>query len=192
MTPLETRKQSQQDLLNKMLTGDPSMIANQPVVPDGKTARWVMAQQVRVRMAKDFGLDYSAHSVPELIDSLKYNVFPNLFIYPAAGFPLMQQFRPNGNDPDTCLFDQMVLRPKPADGSPFQVAEVTHLGEDDSWTKAPGLDPYLASVLDQDTNIMRWQREGMYASEKGAQSLSIYQESRIRHVHQTLDKYLNK
>jgi hypothetical protein len=52
------------------------------------------------------------------------------------------------------------------------------------------LDPFLAHVLDQDTNVMRWQREGMYASEKGAQTLSIYQESRIRHVHQTLDKYL--
>jgi hypothetical protein len=37
----------------------------------------------------------------------------------------------------------------------------------------------------------RCQREGMYASEKGAETLSIYQESRIRHVHQTLDKYLN-
>ena len=37
---------------------------------------------------------------------------------------------------------------------------------------------------------MRWQREGMYASEKGAESLAMYQEARIRHLHATLDKYL--
>ena len=124
-------------------------------------------------MAKECGLDYSRHSVPELIDSLKYNVFPNLFIYPAVGFPLIQQFRPDGHDHDRCLFDQMVLRPKPTDGSHHEVADVIRLEEDESYTKAEGLDPFLASVLDQDTNIMRWQREGMYASEKGAQSLLI-------------------
>jgi hypothetical protein len=125
-----------------------------------------------------------------LIDSLKYNVFPNLFIYPAVGFPLIQQFRPDGDDHDRCLFDQMVLRPKPTDGSTYEVAEVVRIGENESYKSATCLDPFLAHVLDQDTNIMRWQREGMYASEKGAQTLSIYQESRIRHVHQTLDKYL--
>jgi phenylpropionate dioxygenase-like ring-hydroxylating dioxygenase large terminal subunit len=189
-SPTSKLRQTQQDLLNKMLMGDASMIGEKPLVPDGKTARWVMAQQVRAQMQKNFGLDYSKHSVPELIDSLKYNVFPNLFIYPAVGFPLIQQFRPDGNDQDRCLFDQMVLRPKPTDGSSFQVAEVVQIGEDESYATAKGLDPFLAHVLDQDTNIMRWQREGMYASEKGAQSLSIYQESRIRHMHQTLDKYL--
>ena len=73
-------------------------------------------------------------------------------------------------------------------GQTYQVAEVVQIGEDESYATATSLDPYLASVLDQDTNIMRWQREGMYASEKGAQTLSIYQESRIRHMHQTLDK----
>jgi phenylpropionate dioxygenase-like ring-hydroxylating dioxygenase large terminal subunit len=189
-SPTSKLQQSQQDLLDKMLLGDRSMIGEKPLVPEGKSARWVMAQQVRAQMAKDFGLDYSSHSVPELIDSLKYNVFPNLFVYPAVGFPLIQQFRPDGNDHDRCLFDQMVLRPKPSDGSSFQVAEVVHIGEDESYTSAKDLDPFLAHVLDQDTNIMRWQREGMYASEKGAETLSIYQESRIRHVHQTLDKYL--
>jgi phenylpropionate dioxygenase-like ring-hydroxylating dioxygenase large terminal subunit len=189
-SPTSTLKQTQQELLDKMLLGDRSMISDGPVVPEGKTARWVMAQQVCEQMAKDYGLDYSGFSVPELIDSLKYNVFPNLFVYPAVGFPLIQQFRPDGDDHDRCLFDQMVLRPKPTDGSTYEVAEVVRIEENESYKSAKCLDPFLAHVLDQDTNIMRWQREGMYASEKGAQTLSIYQESRIRHVHQTLDKYL--
>jgi len=45
-------------------------------------------------------------------------------------------------------------------------------------------------VLDQDTQILRWQHEGMRASHKGAETLSGYQESRIRHLHNTLDAYL--
>ena len=84
----------------------------------------------------------------------------------------------------------MVLHPKPTDGSAFQVAECIRIEEDQPYSSAKGLDPFLAHVLDQDTDIMRWQREGMYTSEKGAETLSIYQESRIRHLHQTLDKYL--
>jgi phenylpropionate dioxygenase-like ring-hydroxylating dioxygenase large terminal subunit len=191
-SPTSTLQQSQQDLLDKMLVGDRSTVTDKVLVPEGKTARWVMAKQLREQMSRDFGLDYSGHSVPEMIDSLKYNVFPNLFLYPAVGFPLIQQFRPDGDDHDRCVFDQMVLRPKPADGSAFQVAEVVKIDENESYTTAKDMDPFLAHVLDQDTNIMRWQREGMYASEKGAATLSIYQESRIRHVHQTLDKYLNE
>ena len=34
-------------------------------------------------------------------------------------------------------------------------------------------------------------QKGMIASRKGAVSLASYQESRIRHLHQTIDKYLN-
>jgi phenylpropionate dioxygenase-like ring-hydroxylating dioxygenase large terminal subunit len=190
-SPTSTLEQTQQDLLDKMLVGDRSAMAVKARVPEGKTARWVMAKQLREQMSKEFGLDYSKRSVPEMIDSLKYNVFPNLFIYPSVGLPLIQQFRPDGDDHDRCLFDQMVLRPKPTDGSSYQVAEVVRIEEHESYSVAKDMDPFLAHVLDQDTNIMRWQREGMYASEKGAETLSIYQESRIRHLHQTLDKYLN-
>jgi len=190
-SPTSTLEQSQQDLLDKMLVGDRSAVAAKAQVPEGKTARWVMAKQLREQMSKEFGLDYSNRSVPEMIDSLKYNVFPNLFIYPSVGLPLIQQFRPDGDEHDRCLFDQMVLRPKPTDGSSYEVAEVVRIEEHESYSVAKDMDPFLAHVLDQDTNIMRWQREGMYASEKGAETLSIYQESRIRHVHQTLDKYLN-
>lgn len=190
-SPTSTLNLSQQELLDRMLVSDRSVVAEKRLVPEGKTARWVMAEQMRETMARDFGRDYSDYSVPEMIDSIKYNLFPNLFIYPGVGLPLIQQFRPHGHDPDRCLFDQMVLRPKPTDGSAFEVAEVVRIGEHDSYTSVPGIDPFLASVLDQDTDIMRWQREGMYASEKGAETLSRYQESRIRHVHETLDKYLN-
>ncbi|GAB4145808.1 MAG: hypothetical protein Tsb0016_15910 [Sphingomonadales bacterium] len=190
-SPTSNEDPTEQELLDRMLVGDRSLVGERRLVPEGKTARWVMAQQVRDLMKQQYGLDYDHYSVPELIDSIKYNVFPNLLIFPAAGFPLVQTFRPAGHDQDNSLFDLMILRPKPRDGV-VDVAEPVLLGENDSYTQVPGLDPFLALVLDQDTDIMRWQREGMYTSKKGAESLSVYQESRIRHLHQTLDKYLNR
>lgn len=189
-SPTSTLQRSEQELLDSMLVGDRSMVSERTLVPEGRSARWVMADQLRRQMARDYDLDFSDRSVPEMIDSLKYNVFPNLFVYPSVGLPLIQQFRPDGDDHDRCLFDQMVLRPKPADGSPYDVAEVICIDENQSYAEVEGMDPFLAHVLDQDTDIMRWQREGMYASEKGAETLSLYQESRIRHLHRTLDKYL--
>jgi hypothetical protein len=38
---------------------------------------------------------------------------------------------------------------------------------------------------------MRWQQEGMHASAKGAETLSSYQESRVRWLHETLKKYVD-
>ena len=37
---------------------------------------------------------------------------------------------------------------------------------------------------------MGWIQEGIAASRKKGATLANYQESRIRHIHQTLDKYL--
>ena len=145
-SPTSTLEQSQQDLLDKMLVGDRSAVAVKALVPEGKTARWVMAKQLREQMSQEFGLDYSNRSVPEMIDSLKYNVFPNLFIYPSVGLPLIQQFRPDGDDHDRCLFDQMVLRPKPTDGSSYEVAEVVRIEEHESYSVAKDMDPFLAHV----------------------------------------------
>lgn len=66
-----------------------------------------------------------------------------------------------------------------------------YIGEDESYAKAPGLSEFFANVLDQDTGIMRMQQEGMRASAKGAETLSSYQESRVRWLHDTLEKYVN-
>lgn len=188
-SPTVMNPPSEQELLDSMLVADSALVGERARVPEGKTARWVMADQLRDQMRERHGLDYSAHSVPEMIDSLKYHLFPNLLVYPAPGLCLIQQFRPDGHDRDRAIFDQYVLHPKPRD-SDFEVASVEVIREDEAFASVASMDAFLASVLDQDTDIMRLQREGMYASGKGAETLSIYQEARIRHLHDTLDKYL--
>ncbi|MDX3899118.1 MAG: aromatic ring-hydroxylating dioxygenase subunit alpha [Sphingobium sp.] len=191
-SPTSTLNLSEQELLDRMLVSDRSVVADRRIVPEGETARRVMANQICETVMEQAGLDISSLSVSETIDSIKYNVFPNLFVFPSPGMPLIYQFRPHGADKDRCLFDQMVLRPVPANGVRPAPAEMVRIGEDDSYASVEGMDDFLGLVLDQDTNIMRWQREGMYASKKGAETLSQYQESRIRHLHDTLDKYLSK
>ena len=75
--------------------------------------------------------------------------------------------------------------PRPDPAEPFR------LREEDSFTTAPHTSEFSGNVMDQDTSIMRWQQEGMHASKKAAQTLSNYQESRIRRVHETLMKYID-
>jgi hypothetical protein len=48
----------------------------------------------------------------------------------------------------------------------------------------------LARIFDQDGSNLPQVQKGMKASKKGAVTLGNYQEVRIRHFHQTLDKYL--
>ena len=48
----------------------------------------------------------------------------------------------------------------------------------------------LARIFDQDASNLPQVQKGMKASKKGAITLANYQEVRIRHFHQTLDKYL--
>ena len=55
----------------------------------------------------------------------------------------------------------------------------------------PGMDPGFGELFDQDTSILRSQRDGMHASKRGLATFSIYLESRLRHIHNTLDKYLD-
>jgi len=189
-SPASQLNLSEQEMLDRMLVSDRSVVGERRLVPEGQSARQVMAAQLRETMNTEFNIDCQRYSDHELLDAVMYKVFPNLFIFPTIGLPLVQTFRPIDNDPDRCYYDQMILRPNPADGSPPPVADVIEIDENTSFTTIEGLDPFFAHVLDQDTNIMRWQREGMYASAKGCETLARYQEARIRHVHETLDKYL--
>ena len=183
---------AEQELLARSRPGDPTTSATDHAeLGEGKTARIVMAAETRKRFAEDYGIDLSEHSDAEVIDSLKYNVFPNLMFSAGAAIHQLSIFRPIGRDPNRATIDRMVFLPVPKDGARPPPAEIFTIEEDESWSIAPGIPPFSGHVLDQDTSIMRFQQEGMHASAKGAQTLSSYQESRVRWLHETLEKYLN-
>jgi phenylpropionate dioxygenase-like ring-hydroxylating dioxygenase large terminal subunit len=183
---------SEAELLARSRPGDPTTSATDHLeLTDGKTARSIMAAETRRRFLDDYGLDLSEQSDAEVIDSLKYNVFPNLMFSAGAAIHQLSIFRPLGLDPDRCTIDRLTFLPVPADGERPPPADIFVVEEDESWGQAPGISEFNGHVLDQDTSIMRLQQEGMHASAKGAQTLSSYQESRIRWLHETLEKYLH-
>lgn len=182
---------SEQELLNRSRPGNPTTSSTADAkLPEGKTARMIMAAETRKRFGDDYGVDLSTHSDAEVIDSLKYNVFPNLMFSGGAAIHNLSIFRPMGNETGRCTIDRMIFLPVPQDGRRPAPAEVVTIAEHESWSLATDIGEFSAKVLDQDTSIMRLQHEGMQASAKGAQTLSSYQESRVRWLHETLEKYV--
>ena len=155
-------------------------------VPEGMTAREVFAQMMRM------GLQASVASVQrvsdaELNDSIYYTLFPNF--HPWGGYSRINyRFRPFENDPHRCVMEVFLL--SPFRGSRPAPAPVHWLDIDEPWTNAPELGT-LANVFDQDTfNIPNIQR-GLRAAAHEHVTLARYQETKIRHFHTLLEKYVN-
>jgi phenylpropionate dioxygenase-like ring-hydroxylating dioxygenase large terminal subunit len=158
---------------------------------NGQTARNAYAAHVRKSMAAKLDRDLAGLSTTELIDSIEYFLFPNMFFFPGIELPMAYRFRPNDDDPNTAVFDLLFLRPKPRSGVCPPPPEPCRIGIEESYTQVPGISQRLAAVYDQDTGNMALQQKGVRASAKRGQTLGSYQEVRIRHLHQTLDMYLN-
>ncbi len=188
-SPSRPHAVSQKEMLENRLAGGPQTKAK-GVIPEGQTARSVIAARMRDDTLAKYGKDLSYLSDAECIDSLKYNLFPNLFIYGGPGLPQLHRVRPIGNDPHHCIMEFIRLMPKPRGEPSPEPAPVIRIREDESFATVEGVDKFSAKVLDQDTNNLRWQHEGMRTSRKKHETLSSYQESRIRHFHMTLERYM--
>ena len=69
--------------------------------------------------------------------------------------------------------------------------EVNWLDIEDSWTKAKELGG-LGEIFDQDESAFAAGQKGIECSKSNKITFSLYQESRIRFYHRTLEKYLSK
>ena len=155
-------------------------------LPDGASARAVHAAMLRDEYGKTFDVDLSNVSTSEMLDSIEYFLFPNMFFFPGINIRLCYRFRPI--DVDHCIHEILLLQPVPKNGERPQPAQPIRLGVDDSYTS---LDNFpLGEILDQDTENLAMQRAGAKASRKGTQSLGNYQEARIRRLNLTLDEYI--
>jgi hypothetical protein len=158
-------------------------------LPEGETARSLLAADRRRELSNEMGVDLTNVSTSEMLDSIEYFLFPNMFLFPGITIPMIYRFRPI--DVDHCLHEILFLQPVPENGPRPEPAQKVRLEIEDSYTTVDGSDPGLAHVFDQDTNNLYHQRAGAKASVKGAQTLGNYQEARIRRLHMTLDKYLS-
>lgn len=185
-------KYTEEDVLNQFTLGDSSAVRDvQRKLTDGASARQVMADTFRAMFEKATNTDLSGVSDSELLDCFSYTIFPNTFLFPGISLPMVYRFRPDPRDHRACLYEVMFLRPVPVDGKRPEPAEPIHLGDKQSFTEAEGMDPGFGVILDQDTDNLILQQEGLEASAKQGLTLGNYQEIRVRHFEQAVDKYVS-
>jgi hypothetical protein len=165
------------------------MGGSKPELKEGERARQVMADMFREMFETATNSDLSKVSDTELLDTYSYTFFPNLFLFPGISLPMIYRFRPDARDHRRTIFEVMFMRPKPKSGD-FEMAEVQILEDGQSFAEAEGMDQGFGVILDQDTDNLKAQQEGLEAGAKDGITLADYQEIRIRHFESTLDGYM--
>ena len=191
ISPHHAGKFSEQELLDQFTLGDSSILSDdRPKVPEGGTARQVMADMYRGMFEQATNTDLSAISDSEILDCFSYTVFPNTFLFPGISLPMAYRFRPNPKDHRETQFEVFFLRPAPKDGARPEPAEPEYLTKDQSFTESTTMDKGFGHIMDQDTENLFAQQEGIEASAKRGLTLGNYQEIRIRNFERTIDKYM--
>jgi nitrite reductase/ring-hydroxylating ferredoxin subunit len=181
---------SEQDILDQFTVGDSSFLdGGKPTVGDG-SARQVMADMFRGMFETATSADLSGVSDSEILDCFSYTIFPNTFLFPGISLPMVYRFRPNPRNHRETLYEVMFLRPVGADGVRPDPAEQVQLTADQSFCEAEGMDAGFGAILDQDTDNLFLQQEGIEASAKHGLTLGNYQEIRVRHFEKAVEKYM--
>ncbi|MFC6622294.1 aromatic ring-hydroxylating oxygenase subunit alpha [Novosphingobium panipatense] len=191
VSPKLRNRYSEKDIIDNFTLGDSSSLGGtRPELKDGERARQVMADMFRTLFESATNSDLSAVSDTELLDTYSYTFFPNLFLFPGISLPMIYRFRPDARDHRRTIYEVMFMRPKPRDGSQVETAEMQILQDHQSFAEADGMDPGFGIILDQDTDNLHAQQEGLEASAKPGLTLGDYQEIRIRHFERAIDKYI--
>jgi phenylpropionate dioxygenase-like ring-hydroxylating dioxygenase large terminal subunit len=190
ITPVGVASLHRHDVSEQQIVDAMFMTRNDPdaTVPEGGTARSLLAERKRRELEARTGRDFSSLTDCEALDAIEYFLFPNFVPWAGYTTPLAYLFRPAGDDPACSVMDVWLLEPCPA-GSRPNASKLRVLGRDDPWAGAPELG-YLGPILDQDTATLERVQRGLASSVKHGVTLARYQESRIRHFHSTLGAYL--
>jgi phenylpropionate dioxygenase-like ring-hydroxylating dioxygenase large terminal subunit len=161
-----------------------------PPLPAGMTARQMLAEMTRGMLSPMLGMDLTDRSTVELLDSIEYFVFPNWLPWAGVTQGLQYRFRPNGMDPDSCIFDVQLQLPYDPSGPRPPSAPLKTLRYEDSFAEcAPELSLF-AQIFDQDFSNMAAIQKGMKTHGKPGITVSEYHGGRIRHFHNVLNKWL--
>ncbi len=156
------------------------------LVPEGTTARAMMAEASRMGLQNILGED-KVVSDAEISDSIYYTLFPNF--HPWGGYNrITYRFRPFENRHDKSLMECYYMSPFASERP--DPAPIHHLAEDEPWTNAPELG-LLAKVFTQDTFNLPKVQAGLAAAQYDEIMLANYQETKIRHFHHLLSKWVN-
>jgi len=124
----------------------------------------------------------------ELVDSIYYSIFPNISPWGCYS-PIFYRFRPDGDNPEQCIHEVMFMMPVPKGQERPPAAPIHWLDLDADYMDAPELGR-LAKVFNQDQINLRAVQEGLRNLPDGKVTLAEYQETKIRHLHASLNKWL--
>lgn len=189
LSPHHYGKYTEQDILDQFTVGDSSIVAEKPQVGDS-TARQVMADMFRAGFEKAMNTKLDNVSDAEILDCFSYTIFPNCFLFPGISLPMVYRFRPSPRNHRESIYEVLFLLPKPVEGPTPETAEPVFLTHEQSFKEAKGMDPGFGAILDQDTDNLFLQQEGLEASAKHGLTLGNYQEIRVRHFEKSVDKYM--
>lgn len=158
-------------------------------VPDGSSAREVVAEIFRSVMGPIYGKDLSKVSDSEMLDAHLYHLFPAFVPWAGVGQSLTYRWRP-GPTPDTCYMDVLRMMPVPDGQERPAPAPIQRLRLEQSWKEAEGMSG-LADVFEQDMANLPKVQLGLKITAKNAKkgvSFGLYQEARMRLIHRHIDQ----
>ncbi len=178
-----TQQEMLDSMFDKQLDDDPAL-----TVPVGASARELAAMVSREGMKRAIGERADEFCDAEYLDSFYYTVFPNF--HPWGAFNrITYRFRPNGDNPDESIMECMFLSPVPEGQERRKPAPIHWLGVDDDWTEAPELG-MLARVFNQDVFNIPKVQIGLKTMQRPEVLFASYNETKIRHFHQLLERWL--
>lgn len=188
MSPELANEGGEQEIIDNFLkyngrVVDPGM---QVELRDGQTARAAMGENNRRRFSEVFGRDLDHISDAEVQDAFTYNVFPNFSPWGGMQPTVVYRWRPWPDVDHTLMEVRLLSRRKP--GEEVTPAQMTLISPEESFVDELG---QLGAVLEQDMANIPFVQKGMKQSVNRELQLAQYQESRIRHFHDTLDRYLD-
>jgi phenylpropionate dioxygenase-like ring-hydroxylating dioxygenase large terminal subunit len=160
-----------------------------PRVPAGSTARAVLGQAQRDSLSAQFGKSFDHYTDSELLDGIQYFVFPNFYAFAGPRTNAIYRFRPDGNNPDSCIAEVLLLAQSRADGVHPEPAKVRWLKEGETFSDIEEIG-LLGPVFDQDMSNLPYIQKGMKTSRWDGVVFNRYQENRIRHYHQILEEWM--
>ncbi len=157
-------------------------------VPEGQTARQVVAEAFRSALQPLLGIDLGDVSDTEILDAHLYHLYPAFAPWAGVGQSLTYRWRP-GPTPDTCYMDVLRMMPVPDGQERPAPAPIQRLRLEQSWKEAEGMGG-LADVFEQDmANLPRVQLGLKVRTPHSKQGVSFgnYQEARLRMAQRLTD-----
>jgi hypothetical protein len=154
------------------------MLANelQPGVP-----AYVAYENLRGKHARAAGVDFPDVSAAQMKGAMHdWHLFPNTVFLPSRGCTLAYRSRPNGMDPDSCIFDTWSMQLFPEGMAPQVEQEFF-----ENWEEGD-----MGGILNQDFGNMGMVTKGLHSREFDGYRLNMQQEMTIHNYHRAIDSFL--